>query len=104
MIELLTGALSGGMLSDEIAAADSSGLDPHSSKLFIAIDVQAIGDIESLSTSIEKMYRWMRETEPTVDIIYPGDQSWKNRVTNLREGIPIRPDIIKDLKKVNVLL
>jgi LDH2 family malate/lactate/ureidoglycolate dehydrogenase len=104
MMELLTGALSGSMLSYEIGEADPSGLDPNSSKLFIAIDVQAIGDIESLSASIEKMYQWMHKTEPTIDIFYPGDQSWKNRETNLREGIPIRPDILKDLKKVNVIL
>jgi hypothetical protein len=81
MMELLTGALSGSMLSYEIGEADPSGLDPNSSKLFIAIDVQAIEDIESLSASIEKMYQWMHRTDDRYILSWrskleePGSQS-----------------------------
>jgi LDH2 family malate/lactate/ureidoglycolate dehydrogenase len=102
MMELLTGALAGVMLSHEMLANDSSALDPNSTKLFVAIDVQAIGDLDSLTANIEKTRQWMHETEPSIDILFPGDQSWKNREINLRAGILLRPDILADLEKVNI--
>jgi len=43
MIELLTAALAGAAFGNEIEAGDPSGLDPGSSKLFLAIAPQAFG-------------------------------------------------------------
>jgi LDH2 family malate/lactate/ureidoglycolate dehydrogenase len=104
MMELLTGALAGVMLSHEMLASDNSTLDPNSTKLFIALDVQAIGNLDALSANIEKTRQWMQATEPTVDILFPGDQSWRNREINLRDGILLRPDILADLEKVNIFI
>ena len=43
MMELLTAGLSGGFFGHEIVARDRSGLDPDSSKLFVAIDIDTFG-------------------------------------------------------------
>ena len=55
MMELLTGALCGGMFSHEIAQADPSGLDAGSSKLFLALDISAFVDVERFGQRVEDL-------------------------------------------------
>jgi len=104
MMELLTGALSGMMLSQEVVAIDHSGLDPNTSKLFIALDPEAFGSREQLAHKIEQFAAWLRDAEPGLEITLPGDRSWQARETNLRDGIPIHRDIIAQLEAVGVEL
>jgi LDH2 family malate/lactate/ureidoglycolate dehydrogenase len=104
MMELLTGALSGGMLSREIAQHDASGLDSDASKLFIALDVNAFGSEDQLAAKIEWLAQWLHTTEPTLDISFPGEHSWQTREENLRNGIPLHPVIIEQLSKIHVYL
>jgi LDH2 family malate/lactate/ureidoglycolate dehydrogenase len=104
MMELLTGALGGGMLSQEIVQHDASGLDSDASKLFIALDVHSFGSEEQLATKIEWLAQWLHTTEPTLDISFPGDHSWRTREENLRNGIPLHPVIVEQLSKIHVYL
>src|SRR5215469_5409773 len=73
MIELLTGGLSGGPFSFEIGKADTSGLDPGSSKLFLAIDVEAFIDAVQFRRRVEEFISYLGSAEPGLEIALPGE-------------------------------
>ncbi|MEW5719606.1 MAG: Ldh family oxidoreductase [Chloroflexota bacterium] len=104
MLELLTGALAGGMLSQEIAHNDSTGSDPNSSKFFIALDVAAFVDPERFTQRVDDMLAWLRDAEPGLTITYPGERGWQTRDQNLRDGVPIHREIVEQLKAIGVVL
>jgi len=66
-MELLTGALAGGLLSQEIVKIEKTGLDPNTTKLFIAIDVEAFVDKERFAQRIDDFLNSLREMEPGFD-------------------------------------
>ena len=102
MIELLTGALAGGMLAQEIAAVDSSGHDADTSKLFLALDVAAFGPPDRFAERIEDMLVYLRTTEPEANIKFPGERGWQTRSLYLAQGIPIHPEIVAQLRSIGV--
>lgn len=104
MLELLTGALAGGLFSFQVAQRDASGLDPDSSKLFIALDVAAFVDVERFVQRVDDLLAWMRATEPDLTITYPGERGWHTREQNLRDGVPIHRDIVEQLKAIGIVL
>ncbi|MBI5034744.1 MAG: Ldh family oxidoreductase [Chloroflexi bacterium] len=104
MMELLTGALSGMMLSQQVVEHDQTGLDPNTSKLFIAIDPGCFSSVEQLGEKIEQLGQWLHDTEPNLSITFPGDRSWQTRADYLRDGIPIHADIVSQLRDIGVLL
>ncbi len=104
MMELITGALAGGMFSQEIVQADATGLDPNSSKLFIALDVQAFVDKERFAERVQYLLDYVRNAEPDLHITFPGERGWQTRARYLAEGIPIHPDIAAQLQAIGVTL
>jgi LDH2 family malate/lactate/ureidoglycolate dehydrogenase len=104
MMELLTGALAGGLFSFEVAQRDASGLDPDSSKLFIALDVSAFVEPERFAQRIDDLIAWMRATEPGVTITCPGERGWRTREQNMRDGVPIHREIVEQLRAIGVTL
>jgi LDH2 family malate/lactate/ureidoglycolate dehydrogenase len=104
MMELLTGALSGGMFSHEIAQADTSGLDSGSSKLFLALDISAFVDVERFGQRVEDWIAWLRQVEPGLTITLPGERGWQTRKDFLAKGIPIHAEIAAQLEAVGVRL
>ena len=104
MMELLTGALSGGLFSHEIAQADTSGLDAGSSKLFLALDISAFVDAERFGRRAEDWIAWLRQAEPGLTITLPGERGWQTRAKNLVDGIPIHAEIAAQLEAVGVRL
>lgn len=104
MMELLTGALAGALLSHEIAQADSSGLDPNSTKLFLALDVQAFVEKERFAARVQDLLTYLEAAEPGLAITYPGERGWQMRDRYLAEGIPIHRDIVEQLKSIGVVL
>ncbi len=104
MMELLTGALAGGLLSQEVGAHDRSGLDADASKIFIALDVQAFVDQERFAQRVDDLLDYLRAAEPGLTIAYPGERGWQTRDQNLREGVPIHREIVEQLKAIGVAL
>jgi LDH2 family malate/lactate/ureidoglycolate dehydrogenase len=102
MMELLTGALAGSMLSHEILQIERGSLNPGTTKLFIALDVRSFSSLEALGTKIEQYVHWLHETEPDLHITLPGDRSWQMRRENLQNGIPIHSEIAAELKKIGL--
>ena len=104
MMELLTGALADGLFSFQVAQRDASGLDPDSSKLFIALDVSAFVEPERFAQRIDDLIAWMRATEPGVTITCPGERGWRTREQNMRDGVPIHREIVEQLRAIGVTL
>jgi LDH2 family malate/lactate/ureidoglycolate dehydrogenase len=104
MLELLTGALAGGLLSHEIAQTDATGLDPNSSKLFVALDIDAFVDKEYFAQRVQDFLSYLRDAEPGLAVTYPGERGWQTRDHYLRDGIPIHREIIEQLSTIGVEL
>ena len=104
MMELLTGALSGGLFSGEIAQGDASGLDSGSSKLFLALDLAAFTDPAHFARRVEELIAWLRQAEPGLEITLPGEHGWQARERNLAVGIPIHAEIVAQLEQAGVRL
>jgi LDH2 family malate/lactate/ureidoglycolate dehydrogenase len=104
MMELLTGALGGGLLSHEIARADTSGLDEGASKLFLALDVGAFGDRTRFEQRVEDLLDYIHQAEPGHELLAPGERGWRTRDEYERDGIPVHPDVIAALREIGVEL
>jgi len=103
MIELLTAALAGGALGFEIFRMDRSTLDPGSSKLFIALDVEAFVERQRFHKRVEEMLAYLKGTaEPGQETLFPGERGWRMRARYLAEGIPIHPEIVSQLQAIGV--
>jgi LDH2 family malate/lactate/ureidoglycolate dehydrogenase len=104
MMEILTGALGGGPLSHEIVQADASGLDAGTSKLFVAIDINAFGDRARFEARIDDLSAHLRERASGPDALLPGERGWRTRAEYERDGIPVHPGVITALREVGVEL
>ncbi len=102
MMELLTGALAGALLSQEIGHADSTGLDPNSTKLFLALDVAAFVDKDRFAERVQDFLNYLQSAEPGLAVSYPGERGWQTRQRYLAEGIPIHSEIAAQLKTIGV--
>lgn len=105
MIELLTAGLGGGLFGHEIMAGDRSGLDPESSKLFLAIDPRAFGGQVDLSARVDDYLAYLGAvTESPEALIWPGRRGYAARQVNLRQGVPLHRDIVAELRQAGVQL
>jgi LDH2 family malate/lactate/ureidoglycolate dehydrogenase len=104
MLELLTGALGGGLFSQEIVEADTSGLDAGASKLFVALDVGAFGDRERFEHRVEDLADYLRSNPAGEDLLLPGERGWRTRAEYERDGIPVHPDVIAQLAEIGFAL
>ncbi len=105
MLELLTGALSGGLLSHEIARVDPTGADPEGSKFLLAIDPAAFGDLPHFTQRVEDLLSYLTsEFGPDERPFYPGQRGWLARDQNLAEGIPIHPQVVERLMASGIRL
>lgn len=104
MMELLTGPLAGGLLSHEIGQTDSTGLDPNSSKFFLALDVSSFVVKERFAQRVQDLLDYLRSSEPGLTIAYPGERGWQTRERYLAEGVPIHDEIIRQLQTIGVEL
>lgn len=98
MMELLTAALAGGAFGNEIVAGDRSGLDPESSKLFIALNPEAFGGAELMSTRVADYLAYLGENASQHEpFCWPGERGWKARAHNLVAGVPLHAEIVAQL-------
>jgi LDH2 family malate/lactate/ureidoglycolate dehydrogenase len=104
MMELLTAALGGSLLSHEIVRADASGLDSGASKLFIALDIGAFGDRGRFADRVEHLIAYLQATTVGSDAQLPGERGWRTRAEYERDGIPVHPDVVVALEGVGVRL
>lgn len=105
MIELLTAGLAGGLFGNEIMAGDRSGLDPESSKLFVAIAPQAFGGEERLAARVGEYLTYLGEVTAGADsLTWPGRRGYSARAVNLARGVPLHREIVAELRAAGVEL
>jgi LDH2 family malate/lactate/ureidoglycolate dehydrogenase len=98
MIEILTAALSGSLLSHEIVRNDQTGLDAGASKLFLAVDVASFMEPARFAQRVEDLLGYVRDgVGGEQPFLYPGERGWQARERNLKEGVPIHPQIVEQL-------
>jgi LDH2 family malate/lactate/ureidoglycolate dehydrogenase len=102
MIELLTAALAGAAFSHQIRARDSSGIDPESSKLFIALNVNAFIDPEEFTQGVDEFLSYLKDVATPFQ--YPGERGWRAKRENLIAGVPLHPEIVEELRQAGMEL
>ncbi len=103
MLELLTAALAGGMLGCEIVQIDKSSIDPGSSKIFLALDIEAFVGREEFFRKVQDLLaRLGSAADPGREVRYPGERGWRTRDRFLAQGIPIHPEIVAQLREIGM--
>ena len=102
MLELLTGALGGSLLSHEIVQADATGLDAGASKLFVAIHTEVFGGRTRFEQRVEDLARNLRDGASDPEVLFPGDRGWRTRAEYERDGIPVHPGVMTALREAGV--
>ena len=102
MIELLTAALAGAAFTQQLLAGDQSGIDPNSSKIFIALNVNAFIELHVFRQRVRHFLDYLK-TEAT-PFNYPGERGWQVRQLNLLDGVPLHMEIVARLESVGVNL
>lgn len=104
MLELLTGALAGGLLCYELAGAEAGFLDVGSAKLFLALDPAAFAGPGLFSQRVEDLIDYIHAAEPGREFLYPGERGWQAREENLARGVPLHQEIVAELLAAGVVL
>lgn len=102
MIELLTAGLAGALFGHEISAGDRSGLDPESSKLFLAINPKVFGSPADLADRAEEYLAYLGEAAGADSLTWPGRRGFAARSTNMLRGVPLHPEIASELRAAGV--
>lgn len=100
MFELLTAALAGSAFTYEILARDASGIDSASSKIFIALNVEAFIERAEFTSRVQDFLSYLdRDASP---FQYPSERGWQARDRNLVEGVPLHKEIVEQLAGVGI--
>jgi 3-dehydro-L-gulonate 2-dehydrogenase len=98
VLDMIAAMLSGGLATHEIP------LDPLResgiSQIFLAIDPSSIADPQELNRIAEGILNSLREAtpvDPGKPVRYPGEQTLQLREENLRLGVPVAPEIWKQI-------
>lgn len=102
MIELLTAALAGAAFTQQLLAGDQSGIDPNSTKIFIALNVNAFIELHVFKQRVRFFLDYLKNEATPFN--YPGERGWQVRQLNLLDGVPIHTDIVAQLKSVGLSL
>jgi 3-dehydro-L-gulonate 2-dehydrogenase len=102
VLDLLAAMLSGGLASHQIPRDPTreSGI----SQIFLAIDPSSVASRQELVEIAEGILNSLREATP-VDpgrpVRYPGEQTLQLREENLRLGVPVDPEIWKQISALH---
>lgn len=104
MMEILTAALAGGAFGNEIEAGDRSGLDPDSTKLFIALNPEAFGGTSVFTKRVDDYIEYLHDTaSATRPFTWPGERGWRERDANITQGVPLHVEIVQQLQSVGIV-
>lgn len=97
MLELMTAALAAGSLCYEIAFG-AGGLDTGTSKIFIALDVDAFNERDVFFGRVDDLLAHLKSASTDEnEILYPGERGWRTRDRYLSEGVPILEHVVAQL-------
>jgi 3-dehydro-L-gulonate 2-dehydrogenase len=102
VLDMLAAMLSGGLATHQISLDPlrESGL----SQIFLAIDPGSVADSQELTRVAEGILNSLREAtpaDPDKPVRYPGEQTLRLREENLRLGIPVDPEIWRQISSAS---
>jgi 3-dehydro-L-gulonate 2-dehydrogenase len=106
MLDMIAAMLSGGAATHQIPA------DPEReagvSQVFLAFNVASLGNAggangDALADSIVASIVEPVDGEPAGGVRYPGEQVLRTRAENLKLGIPIDPEVWREVKELRRL-
>lgn len=104
MLEFLTGALTGGMLSFEIAA-QNVGMETGSSKIFLALDIESFLPRDDFESRVEDLLAYLKgRSEGDGEFMYPGERGARARERNLSGGVPLHRELAESLAGLGIRL
>lgn len=97
VIEILTGILAQGSIS-----ADTNKGKYDFSQFFMTIDPSLFGNLTVLEKNVSKMFKRIRNLDhlPGTHIMVPGDREYKNYYKNLKQGVLVDQQTVKEVKKI----
>ncbi len=103
MVDVLCGPLSGNPWSFEIAPSFSTGMSPGIGHFFMAWRIDAFRDLAEFTADIDSMLDDLRsapvgESQPSDRVLVPGDPEAEAEAENRRLGIPIKDEVIAELR------
>jgi 3-dehydro-L-gulonate 2-dehydrogenase len=98
VLDMLAAMLSGGLATHQIPREPTreSGI----SQIFLAIDPASVANQQELTQIAEGILNTLREAtpvDPGEPVRYPGEQTLQIREENLRLGVPVDPEIWKQI-------
>jgi 3-dehydro-L-gulonate 2-dehydrogenase len=93
LLDILAAVLSGGLAAYEITKQPA---EIASSQVFIAIDIQKLGNHSSISQLIKGIiedYHQSVAIDETHKITFPGERVLQNRQKNLMDGVPVLEEV-----------
>jgi len=101
VLDMLAAMLSGGLATHQIPRDPTreSGI----SQIFLAIDPTSVANPQELTQIAEGILNSLREAtpvDPKKPVRYPGEQTLQLRDENLRLGVPVDPEIWKQINAV----
>lgn len=106
MMELLTGALSGGELLSQVNSwLKKPDVATHMSQSYIAIDIKRLIDLEIYYRQINLLIQEIKSSKVLPgfgETFFPGEIESNIIKTRKKEGIPLTSEILDDLKKLSI--
>jgi len=100
MLDLIVSLLSGGLNTTEIGRLGDERL---LSQFFMAFDLDQLTDTERRKETIQTILSSVTDCKPMESgqqVYYPGQQTWKRREENEKEGIPVNKDTWDKIQKM----
>ncbi|MBA2246799.1 MAG: Ldh family oxidoreductase [Chloroflexia bacterium] len=103
MVDVLCGPMSGNAWSFDIAPSFSTGMSPGIGHFFMAWRVDAFREPAEFTAEIDAMLDSLRtapvgEGQPSDRVLVPGDPEAEAEERNRRLGIPIRDEVLAELR------
>jgi 3-dehydro-L-gulonate 2-dehydrogenase len=100
MLDLIAATLAGGKATHEIEAGPEreTGL----SQIFIALDPSRVDGASAAASQIaERVIQDLQSSFSPEEVRYPGQETLRVRKENLAQGVPVEPDIWRELKQMS---
>jgi 3-dehydro-L-gulonate 2-dehydrogenase len=104
LLDVFSAILSNGLSTAGIDKA-GKGSCGSCNQVFIAIDPLQFGSQEFINQILEETILQVKSSEPSIEngnIYYPGEQSLKTRLENIKFGIPVDDDIWAEVQKLSL--
>tara|TARA_Y100001960_G_scaffold327064_1_gene412620 strand:- start:610 stop:1650 length:1041 start_codon:yes stop_codon:yes gene_type:complete len=101
MVDLMTGALAGEAVGTSVKGTMNTDQGITKGDMFLAIDPNAVGSLESFVTSVQLLATEIHDSQPVpgVDrVLMPGEFERANKADRLKGGIAVPDDLLAEIR------